>query len=566
MTVLQLVLRRRLPLLAAAGLAALTYLAGSALLGLAAWLISRAAQHPEAAALTLAAVGVRALGLSRAVLRYAERVVGHSVTLRVVADLRVAVFDGLVRRGNEQTQSADVLSAAVVDVEAVQDLLLRCVLPFVAAALVLGASVAVCWLLLPVAGLVLLVGLGFALLAVPAVAGLVARGELQLAGQRSAYQTRVLEVVRGSADLLVLGGMPAALADVDAAGAALAEVERRGATRAALASGLLTALQGATVLAVAVVALDAVSAGSLSPVLLAVVVLVTLGAFEPVAPLAEAGGLLPRTVGAVSRLSALLTAPPVPVRSGTPGPGGWLEARGICASYPKAGRLALEDVDIQLAPGRVVAVVGPSGAGKSTLLKALSGQVLLEAGSVLLAGRPIESLSEGVRAGLVVVAEQEAHLFHTSVADNLRLARTHATDAQLQAALCSAGLEGWVDGLPHGLRSPVGERGGRLSGGERKRLVVARALLSPARVVLLDEPTEGLNAAAADALVRDLVATCGDRALLLVTHRLAALEGVDEVLVLDQGRVVQRGAPAELALVAGPYRDLYVQQVRELVG
>jgi thiol reductant ABC exporter CydC subunit len=551
--------RRAAPrLLLGALLAALTYLAAIALMGLSAWLISRAAQHPNASTLALAAVGVRALGLGRAVLRYAERVVGHSVTLEVVADLRVAVFEGLVDHDDAAPDAGGLLSAVVADVDAVQDLLLRCLLPFAAGLLVLAATVTACWLLLPSAGVVLLVGLGSALLLVPALAALVARREAGLTALRAAYQTSLLEIAYASADLLVLGQLPQALSDAERAACALADVERRGSVRAAVVAGIMTLAQGATVVGVAVLGVAATSRGALSPVLLAVLVLVALAAFEPVVPLAAGGAVLARSLGSVRRLAPLVlvrvSRPVAPAPRGS-----ILVAAGVGVN--RSARPVLADVGLILTPGARVAVVGASGAGKSTLLQVLCGQLRPSEGQVLLGGEPVADLDETVRAAQVVLAEQTAHLFTSSVADNLRVGRPDATVADLEHAVTLAGLGDWVAGLPRGWDSPVGERGARISGGERKRLAVARALLSPAPILLLDEPTEGLDPIAADALVRRLVSSSGRRALVVVTHRLTALEGFDEVLVLDRGRVVQRGTADALAARPGPFHDLWARQL-----
>jgi len=541
-------------------LSALTYLCAVALMGCSAWLISRAAEHPEASALTVAAVGVRALGLGRGVARYAERLIGHDATLKIVADLRVAVFQALVRREDASVRSGELLSAVVVDVEAVQDLWLRCLIPLAAAAFVSAASVAACWWWVPSAGLVLLAGLTASLLVVPALSTAMVRRESSLAGRRADYQVQALDVVHGCADLLVLGELPRALESAEAAAAALAKVDRLASLRSALVSALTTLLQGATVIGVAAVALPAVQDGRLPRVGLAVVVLVAMAAFEAITPLVDAGALLPRTWGAARRLADLLDAVQQERTAVVQGDSGAVRLRGVRLHYPGAARPALDGIDLDLRPGRCVAVVGPSGAGKSTLVRVLSGQLRPEEGVALIGSTALCSLSEEDLAQHVVLAEQEAHLFDTSIRDNLRVARPAASSGELASAADLAGLTGWIDELPQGWDTPVGERGSRVSGGERKRLSVARALLSEAPVVLLDEPTEGLDPEAADALVRRVIASRRHRALLLVTHRLAALEQVDEVIVLDQGRVVQRGTPGALLAQPGPYRDLHLAQ------
>ena len=530
--------RRALAL--AAVLSALTYLSAVALMGLSAWLLSRAAQHPAASSLALAAVGVRSLGLGRGLARYAERLVGHNATLTAVAELRVAVFQGLVTEGGQAPKSGDALAQVVGDVEAIQDLWLRCLLPWLSAALVSGVCVGAVWWWSPAAGVVLLVGLLLGLTVVPGFAAVVARREAALAATRAQHLERVLDVVHGCADLTVLGEMPRALADAAEQAQALATLDRRSSVRAALLGGLATALQGVTILGVLVVALPAVQHGDLPGVDLAVLALIALSAFEAVTGLAEAGGLLPRTYGAAVRLLPLLRAPArqdaVPTITDEPP-----RLQAVTLRFPGTPRASVIDVDLVLRPGSCVGVVGGSGAGKSTLLRLLSGQLRATTGVAYVGGVATAGLSASSLSSRVVLAEQEAHLFETSVADNLRLARPAATDQELVDAARAAGLGPWLSSLPEGLLTRVGERGSRVSGGERKRLSVARALLSEAPVLLLDEPTEGLDPVAADALLATLLTTRGSRTLVIVTHRHQMLERFDEVLVLDAGRIVQRG-------------------------
>ena len=529
MTTLLATGRRRL--LLAAVLSATTYGCGIALMGCAAWLLSRAAEHPAASTLALVAVAVRALGLGRGLSRYAERLVGHDATLRVVADVRVSVFSALAR-GRATPRSGDVLSTVVTDVDAVQDLWLRIAIPAAAAVLASAASVAACLWWSTAAGLALLLGLGSSLVVVPTLAFLISRRETGVAEQRASYQVQVVDVLQGCADLTVLGELPTALAQVAEAAAGLAAVDRQASLRWGLLTAVTGVLQTATVLGVAAVALPAVHNGSLPRVALAVLVLVTLASFEPIAALAESGSLLPRTAGALRRLSGLLDAPTL--RNWADAPADAMpHLRGVEVSYGRSP--VLDGVDLELRPGRCVALVGSNGAGKSTLLRVLTGALVPDRGNALIGAAEISALDDAQRAGHVVLAEQEAHLFATSVADNLRIAKPTATDAELMVVLETVGLQRWFDALPKGWETPLGERGSRVSGGERNRLCVARALLSPAPVLLLDEPTEGLDQSAAAALLRSIIGANRHRALLLVTHHKAALALADEVLVLSGG-------------------------------
>jgi ATP-binding cassette subfamily C protein CydCD len=242
--------------------------------------------------------------------------------------------------------------------------------------------------------------------------------------------------------------------------------------------------------------------------------------------------------------------------------------RGLTARHAGQDREALYGLDLTLDEGRRIAVVGPSGSGKTTLAQVLLRFLDAEAGSYTLAGVDASALHGDDVRGLVGLCAQDAHLFDSSLRENLLLARKDATEEQLRAALGRARLLEWADGLPDGLDTLVGEHGARLSGGQRQRLALARALLADFPVLVLDEPAEHLDLATADALTADLLAVTEGRTTLLITHRLAGLEAVDEVIVLDRGRVVQRGRYADLLAVEGPLREMAEREAaaESLVG
>jgi ATP-binding cassette subfamily C protein CydCD len=232
---------------------------------------------------------------------------------------------------------------------------------------------------------------------------------------------------------------------------------------------------------------------------------------------------------------------------------------GVRARWPDATGDTLAGIDLRLDAGRRIAVLGASGAGKSTLAAVLVRFLPTAGGRLTLGGVEVERLDPDDVRRLVGWCAQDAHLFDTTIRANLSLARPTATDAQLWSVLERARLAGWARSLPLGLETPVGERGAQVSGGQRQRLALARMLLADFPVVVLDEPAANLDPATADALTTDLLATAG-RATLLITHRLAGCEAADEVIVLDGGRVVQRGAPALLATQDGPYRQWWQQE------
>ncbi|WP_285572209.1 thiol reductant ABC exporter subunit CydD [Streptomyces sp. RTGN2] len=543
------------------------------LMAVSGWLISRASEQPPVLYLMVAVTATRAFGIGRAVFRYAERLVSHDAVLRMLAELRVAVYRSLERiapAGLRRTRRGDLLSRLVADVDALQDYWLRWLLP-AGTAVVVGAGAAgfTGWLL-PEAGLVLAAGLLLAGVGVPLVSGACARhAERRLAPARAALATRITDLLGGTAELTVAGALPGRLNRTREADGVLTRIASRAATATALGSGLSALIAGLTVVAAALVALPAVADGRLAGVELAVVVLTPLAAFEAVTGLPLAVQYRQRVKRSAERVFEVLDAP-VPVREpaepaeapASPFP---LEVRGLSARYAEDGPDALDSVDLTLEAGRRIAVVGPSGSGKTTLAQVLLRFLDARTGTYRIGGVDASALDGDTVRRFVGLCAQDAHIFDSSIRENLRLARTGATDAELREALRRARLLDWAEALPDGLDTLVGEHGARLSGGQRQRLALARALLADFPVLVLDEPAEHLDLPTADALTADLLAATRGRTTVLITHRLEGLDAVDEVVVLEAGAVVQRGPYAALAAVEGPLSRM-LERERETVG
>ena len=538
--------------------------ASIALMGTSAWLIARASQHPSEASLTLAIVGVQVFGLSRGFLRYGERLVGHDAALRLLADLRVRVYGGLqaiAPAGLPGFRRGDLVARVVDDVDSLQDVVLRVLQPFLVAALVGAATVGVLWWFLPQAGLVLLVALLLSATVVPWLTGrLATRAEARQASARGELAAGVIDLVEGAPELVVMGATSGQLDRVAAADGHLRAIARQGASTTGVGLGLTTALAGLACWGALTLGVRATHAGSLNGALLGVLALVPLAAFELVSPLPAATQALQRSRTAAGRVFEVVDAAPVvpdpeaPIRLG-PGPH-TLALRGVWASHPGAGRAALRGVDLTLEPGRRVALVGASGGGKTTLADLLVRFLPVDAGQATLDGQPLDRLAADDVRRVVGLVEQNPHLFDTTLAENLRVGRRDAADDELTAVLTRVGLGDWLAGLPDGLATKVGTQGSRLSGGQRQRVAVARALLADFPILVLDEPSEHLDPRAADALTADLLRVTEGRATLLITHRLAGLEQVDEIVVLEAGVVTERGTHAELLHAGGRYAGL----------
>lgn len=534
------------------------------LMAVSGWLISRASEQPPVLYLMVAVTATRAFGIGRAVFRYAERLVSHDAVLRMLAELRVAVYRRLERiapAGLRQTRRGDLLSRLVADVDALQDYWLRWLLPAGVAVVVSAGSVGFTAWLLPEAGAVLAVGLLVAGVAVPLISGTFARrSERQLAPARGSLATQVVDLLGGTAELTVAGALKGRIERTRAADRRLTRIASRGAAATALGGGLSALACGLTVVCAAFAGVQAVRDGRLDGVSLAVVVLTPLAAFEAVTSLPLAVQYRQRVKRSAERVHEVLDAPlPVhePEHSATPPATAFpLEVRGLRARYAGQQRDALDGFDLTLSAGMRIAVVGTSGSGKTTLAQVLLRFLDAREGTYTLGGVEAAALDGDAVRRFVGLCAQDAHLFDSSVRENLRLARTQATEDELRQALDRARLLEWVDALPDGLDTLVGEHGAQLSGGQRQRLALARALLADFPVLVLDEPAEHLDLATADALTADLLTATEGRTTLLITHRLQGLDAVDEIVVLEAGRIVQRGSYAELAAADGPLRGM----------
>ncbi len=513
-----------LRLIGAGLLAVATELAGIGLVGTATWLIVRAAEQPPLAALSVAIVAVRALALAKGGLRYVERLAGHDAVLRVLVDLRARVFAAIVA-DRSSVRAADLLSRAVSDVDGVQDAILRCYLPAAVAVVISAGAVAVTLAVSVVAGLIVLAGLVVGGLVLPYLGDRLSRATAgRIAAARADVVTATVDVVHGAADLAAFGALPAFLADASARNARLARLEAR--------SGAIAGVVGA--LAFVVPAGLAIALAGSGPVL----ALVALAVAEVVVPLAGAAVHHAGLRGAFARLLPLLRGSSGEMEPGRPllPRSSGIELRDALVQYNGEKTTAIDHVSLHLPVGARVAVIGPSGSGKSTLLGILAGQVPLSGGTL-----------GGVTPGWPAVGGvlADAHVFHVTVRENILLGRPHLTDEDARRALTAAGLAGWTDRLDR----IVGEDGGEISGGQRQRLLLARALVELPSVLLLDEPTEGLDAATADAVLDAALDAAGPRTVVVVTHRHAHLTRFDLVIALADGRRVPIGViPEELTL------------------
>ncbi|OKL45951.1 thiol reductant ABC exporter subunit CydC [Boudabousia liubingyangii] len=515
-------------------------LALGASIGLAAvsaWLIARASQMPPVMYLTVAVTSVRALGISKALFRYIERLVSHRIALKGVVNLRANLYEKLSGLRSDRVaglHKGQLLGRATADVDALGDLIVRVLQPimvaFVTAVLTCGALAFLYW----PAALILLATLLFSIF-----------GSLVLSARsnRKAVTATLLgeeKIASLTSNLLIDQAQVRALGQEEAIWAQISEVE--GIHKNAINQAAKTSALGATIdnlgLALAILGCVlaggyGVTSGTLSFVGYAVVVLTPLAAFEGTAQLPMAAAALVRSGGSAVRILELIEGPAEP-ESKTPLA---LDQTELIASDLSAawipGKPIFNNLSLELKPGKKIAIVGPSGIGKTTLLLCLAGMLPAEDGQLSLGGVDPWLLTDSERAKLLTLTPEDAHIFQTSVFENLRVANRDLSEEDAEKLLRQVHLGSWLDSAPAGLSTELTQGATNISGGERRRILLARALASPAPLLLLDEPAEHLDPTTADSIMRDLF-SLSDRGILVVSHRLSALEDADEVIVIDK--------------------------------
>lgn len=533
-------LRPRLPrVLAAIALGVLSLGSALALAGIAAWLITRAWQMPPVLDLSVAAVAVRMFAISRAVLHYCERLVTHDTALRAAGTARVQVYRRLARgpaAAAVRLHSGELVARVGADVDELANVLVRALVPIGVAGVLALAATAVVATISPAAAAVLAVCLLIAGFVAPRLAGRAAATQEDIARHHhSERDTAAMIALEHAPELRVAGLLPGVIAESQRRQRAWGDALDAAAKPAAIAEAMPTAAVGASVLGAVVAGIGL--AHAVAPTTLAVLMLLPLSAFEAMTPLPATAVQLTRSRIAARRLLELAAEAPreaVETTNAAPRPvGAGRLSADVRSGHGAAGSIR---VALDLPPGARLAVTGASGSGKTTLLMTLAGLLPPRDGQVLLDGVALTQFDEvDLRCAIGFFAE-DAHIFATTIRDNLLVARGDCRDDELTAALGAVGLGAWLAGLPDGLATVLIGGAQALSAGQRRRLLLARAVLSPARIVLLDEPTEHLDVTDAEQVLRDLLAPDSrllspERTVVVATHHLTKGIGCDELRV-----------------------------------
>lgn len=557
-------------------LGAMTVFSASSLMYTSGFLISKASIPPENILMIyVPIVGVRTFGTSRAVIHYVERLVGHDTILRILSKMRVRLYNLLEPQAlllSSRFRTGDLLGMLADDIEHLQNVYLRTVFPGIIALLIYGAAVIALgtfdWAFALLMGLYMLV-----LVAVlPLISLLLTqKRQREVKQQRNRLYQKLTDAVLGLGDWVISGRQHQFVDTYEADEQAVARTDSALRRWARLRMFIGQAVVGLGVLSLLYWAGGQYADGAMAGTLIAAFVLVVFPVADAFLPVSEAVERIPQYRNSLERLdgveAAAGTAPLAVDAAGAAEAAaavGAVQASGqACIELKSAGHryaagndFAVQGLDLALPQGRKVAVIGRSGAGKSTLLKLVQGVIAPTSGSVTINGLDAAAYGERIPQ-LIAVLNQSPHLFDTTVANNIRLGAPGASDAAVRQAAGLAKLDALISSLPEGYDTPVREAGQRFSGGERQRIALARILLQNTPVVVLDEPTVGLDPRTERELLATMFEAMAGKTLIWVTHHLVGAEQMDEVIFMENGQVEMRGTHAELLATQPRYRKLY---------
>ncbi|EMM0482984.1 heme ABC transporter ATP-binding protein/permease CydC [Klebsiella michiganensis] len=543
-------------------LAIVTLLASIGLLTLSGWFLSASAVVGVAGIYSfnymLPAAGVRGAAIIRTAGRYFERLVSHDATFRVLQHLRVFTFSKLLPlspAGLARFRQGELLNRVVADVDTLDHLYLRVISPLVGALVVIlvvtvGLSVLDVTLALTLGGIMLLT-----LLVMPPLfyrAGKPA-GE-SITRLRGQYRQHLTSWLQGQAELMLFNASDRYRQQMEKTEARWLDAQRRQAELTALSQALMLLIGGIAVIAMLWLASAGVGGDTQPGALIALFVFCALAAFEALAPVTGAFQHLGQVIASAKRITQITEQEPevaFPQGEGQTLDRVSLRLHQVTFSYPQQPSPALEKVSLQIEAGEHIAILGRTGCGKSTLLQLLTRVWDPAEGEILLNNQPLGQFNEATLRRAMSVVPQRVHLFSATLRDNLLLASPGASDARLAQTLERVGLAKLLE--DSGLNSWLGEGGRQLSGGELRRLAIARALLHDAPVMLLDEPTEGLDATTESQILDLLAEVMREKTVLMVTHRLRGLARFNQIIVMDNGKIIEQGSHAELLAEQGRY-------------
>lgn len=534
------------------------------LMATSAYLISRAALHPSITELSVAIVGVRFFGISRAVFRYLERYISHDATFRLLGTVRVWLYTKLEKLAPARLfewQSGELLSAVVGDVETLKEFYLRVLAPpFIAVLVAAGTGIFLAQF--NILFVYVLLG-GFVLLGIllPIAVNIMQKPIAdELVAVRTQLKAQLVDSITGIVELAAFGQAERQVQRIADLDERLARLQGRAVNLSGIIDALGLFIVNSTVWLILWLAVPLVQSGQLEGIYVAVVALTVQSSFEGTLPLPVAVHYLSESLAAARRLFAIVDRSPAVLNEA----GGILtnddvtiEIENLSFRYNDQSAEVLRNISFRVAPGQSVAIVGPSGAGKSTFLYLLLRFWEYHQGSIRLGSHELKKYDSQDLRNLFSVVSQQSHLFNASIRDNILLAKPEASEAEFLQAVQNAELKGVIEALPDGYDTMVGQNGYALSGGQRQRIAIARALLKNAPVLILDEPTVGLDSLTEEAIMATIANLSAGRTILLITHRLTGLKNIGHIIVLEAGHILEQGSHEELMKRQGLFYQLW---------
>lgn len=531
-------------------LSLITILANISLMALSGWFIATMAMAGISGASVnyfTPAAGIRAFAIARTASRYGERLVTHEATFRLLATLRTWFYEHLEPLAPailQNYRSGDLLSRIRADIDALENFYLRILAPLLVAAI---TSLVILLFLLQYSVLLALIELVFLMIAgimVPLLINKLAQhASTRQVETTSELRSAVIDSTQGMSELLIYGAAEKQAERVNALSDQLLDDQKHLAKLNGGSASALGLCANLSMWLMLIVTIPMVTTGKLAPVNLPMIALFALASFEAILPLPLAFQTLPGTLAAARRLFDIVDTKPAVIEPVTPTamPEQFdIEIDNVSLRYPNSHTNALNAISLNIPQDTHLAIVGPSGSGKSTLINALLRFWPVESGAIKLGDINIDQFSGDDLRLQFAVATQQSTLFNSTIKRNLLLAKRDASDEELEQVCKLAQIHEFIETLPEGYETWIGEAGHKLSGGQIRRLGVARALLKPASVLILDEPGEGLDSVTEQKMIQAIVDSAKDRTLILITHHLVGLENMDQIVRLEQGYIVKR--------------------------